>query len=179
MIVLQIISVILCLVAFLVLWILVAPFVIIIDTVNERYLVKLVTFGSAELLLREDVIKIVIRVLFLRFSIDPFKPRKKKAGIKKEKPGKPAKKKPFFRSLRSGRKFIIQMIRSFRAELEAEVDTGDVITNAYLFPAAVFLNRENIHISVNNSGVNNFRLELRNRMIIVLFILIRYKISRW
>ncbi len=176
MVLLQIIFILFCLVLLLVMWILLAPLVVHIDTGSGTYFVELVTLARARLLLPgEDLFKIRMRVFFVHFTIDPFRSRKKKK--KKEKTG-PERKKPERKkriSIRSGKKFVGEMMRSFDAELIGEIDTGDVIINAWLVPAFIFLNSEGFRVSVNNNGINTIRVKLCNRLITMLYLFIKFR----
>ncbi|HYW95275.1 MAG TPA: hypothetical protein VE870_06800 [Bacteroidales bacterium] len=177
MIILQVIFILFCLVVLLVLWILLAPLVLFIDSGNGTYYMELVSLAKARLVFDDDLFKIRMRIFFIHFNIDPFKPSKKKKEKEKKEKKKPAKKKKSIGgSMAAGKKFITEMIRSFSGDLRADIDTGNVITNAYLVPAFVFLNREGFRLRINYTGTNTIRASLQNRLIIMLFIFIKFRI---
>ena len=112
----------------------------------------------------------------MSFKIDPLKPsKKKKKEKKKEKEKKKtSRKKKIGKSFTAGRKMIKEFFHSFKIkEFYLEIDTGDVIKNAFLYPLNVLL-PGNIRFLVNNNGVNIVRLEIQNRLINFLFIFLRF-----
>ncbi len=165
------------LIVLVLLLVLITPLVLYINTNDNTYYVKLKGVTKVQLMFGENAFWIHIRIFFVPFRIDPLKPRKKKKKEADEKPG-PVKKKRKIRSLTALKKMTREMFRSFRIELRVRIDTGDVIGNAWLVPAFTLINRETIHLTVNNAGKNDLELRLQNRLLVMLIIFIRYRIRR-
>ncbi len=153
----------------LLLWILLGPVIIFLNTDTNRYL--LVLPGVIKLVLVPNAELFHIRgwVFFIPFKYNPFK------GRKKEKPEKPKiKAKP--RKLSGNIQMMIDAVRSFRIKkLFLDFDTDDFILNAWLVPAFSYVNSENIRMRVNFEGNSSLILDLRLRLGALLWILIRNK----
>ncbi len=178
MIILQVLLIVFCLVILLLLLVLITPFVLYINTNTDIYYVKLTALAKVRLLLPGGQPLIHIRVLFLNFTLDPLKTRKKKKKKPKAKIRKPSGKKSVLKSMTAGRKMVHQIFRSSKIELQAEFDTGDVIRNAFLIPVSFLVNGDDISFSVNNNGINNIMIRIQNRLIVLLILFIRFRIRR-
>lgn len=177
MIIMKILLIILAVLLLLSLWILVVPIVFYINTERNVYYIKLVSIAKAGLIFNKNDLYIRIRIFFMSFNIDPFKlsKKKKKEKEKEKKKKKPSAKKEIGKSFRAGRKMIAEFFRSFKIrEFYIEIDTGDVIKNAYLFPVSSFITNDKIQFSVNNDGVNLARVKIQNRLINFLIMFLRF-----
>jgi hypothetical protein len=120
----------------LVLWFLLAPVVVVIDSLREDYRVEIRSIGGVWFLPQEDW-KVHFRIFFFQKDYFLFKPRKKKVeapGKKKEK--KKQKGRTFFKMkprtlLRKGRR-VLNTFKIRRCKLD--LDTDDYVANAYLYP---------------------------------------------
>lgn len=71
-------------------------------------------------------------------------------------------------------KKVIKVIKSFKIkELFLNIDTGDVIYNAYLYPLFYFLGGHNRSLFVNYSGEVQFKVTIQNRLINMLIAFIK------
>jgi hypothetical protein len=165
------------------LWVILTSFVLYINTEQNIYYLKLTSIVKVQLLFDEELFLFRLRVFFLSFKINPLKSFKKKKS-KEENEDKPVRKRKKSRKKRmftfsQWRRMATDILRSFKIKvLKAEIDSGDVVTNAYLVPAFVFANRNNINLSASNSGSNSLELELQNRIIILLYIILKYRFTK-
>lgn len=142
-------------------WIMAAPFSILADTYRNEYYLRFGGIGKAELIPLPGDILIRLRVAFWKkdfYPLHPSKPAEKdKPKAKKEK--KPGKK----RTLPASR--IINVLKSFHIKhFRLEIDTGDYIRNAYLWPAVYSIRPLRRHVSINYNGRNECRLLIQNRI---------------
>ena len=124
----------------------------------------------------EDFIAVVLSVPFARFTVYP---REKKE--KKKEPGKsdPEHKKRSVRSKLERIKLLINIAwevicKSRIRRFYLDIDTGNVISNAYLFPL-FFLAGNNQRMELNINYTNNFCLVLdaRNNLLNIIIVTIR------
>lgn len=112
---------------------------------------------------KEELIRIRIQALFMNFY---FYPIKKIGASKKRKYTKPrgTKKKghvPF--------QNVIRLLRTFKIKhFYVDLDTGDCITNAKLYPVFALLNQYNDNFRLNFEGRNHLLLYMHNRPIRIL-----------
>lgn len=65
-----------------------------------------------------------------------------------------------------GFKRILGVLKSFQVkEIFVNIDTGDFVLNAQLYPLCMFLNYHIGQFSINFEGKNQIKLQLRNRPI--------------
>lgn len=156
----------------LLLWILVAPVIIYLDTDRNRYFLSLPGIFKAMVIPSERLFHIRFRIFFVPFTYDPFteKPEKKKKE-KKIKKRRPKKISGLF-------KLAIRVLRSFRIrKLELDIDTDDYILNAWLIPVFSTVNSENIQMRANFEGYASLLLDLRTRIGTLIWIFIINKIK--
>lgn len=178
MIILYVIMGILALLLLLIFWVIMTSLILYINTDQNMYYLKLTSIAKIQLIFDEKLFLFRLRIFFLNFNIDPFKFSKKKKRKKEFKPEMKKRKSHRF-TFSQGRKLVIDIIASFKIKrLSVEIDSGDVVTNAWLVPAFIFANRSNIHLSVNNSGLNSFELKLQNRIIKLLYIFLKFLIHK-
>jgi len=138
------------------------PMVLYIDTAKNNYYLQLKGLAKANLLTDEtEIIKVKLKVLFFNFYIYPFKPKKTSVKVKKTKK-KTAKKS----AKQIGIKKIIKLIKTFKVkQFRMDVDTGDYIANAKLYPLFTLLNYKYGGFHVNFEDRNTMLLSLENRPI--------------
>lgn len=145
----------------LLLGLLLVPIQIYINTANNQYYLQLKGVARANLEGdTEEVIRIKLKVFFTNFYFYPLKkigaakPKKlKKSTVKKPKKGIPVKK-------------IRRVLNSFKVkELFVDIDTGDYISNAKLYPVFAFLNYYRGGFNINFEGRNQVVLFIQNRPI--------------
>ncbi|WP_422858504.1 hypothetical protein ACOKFD_14150 [Flagellimonas sp. S174] len=148
------------------------PMELTINTFNNQYQI---TFkGLAKMWLEADkdsILKIGLKVFFFTRYFSPFDKRKKQVqktrkGVKK----KENKKKGW--SLGQ----IIALLRTFRLKrFRLDIDTGDYITNAKLYPVFALINFYGLPCQINFRDTNGLILQIQNRPIHLLKSFINYK----
>ncbi|WP_228235849.1 hypothetical protein [Allomuricauda sp. M10] len=147
-------------VVLLILGLLFVPIQIYIDTDTARYFFRLK--GLLKFSLEPDekeIIRARMRFLWIDRSFYPLtKPFKTKKDPTKEKKRSAGR--------RLGFRKIFRVLKSFEVrEFIWDLDTGDYITNAKMYPAFAFLNRYRGHFNINFQDRNHLRVDLRNRPI--------------
>lgn len=144
-----------------VIYLLVMPIVLLIDTTTDQYFIQFRGLAKASLEAHEEeILRVKLKVFFLKFYFYPlkkinFKWRFKRAKKEGEKPNKRINFKTGFR-----------LLKSFRIKrLIVDIDTGDYITNAKLYPVAAFLKHYSGNINVNFEGRNKLVICIQNRPI--------------
>jgi len=147
-------------VVLLILGLLFVPIQIYIDTDTAQYFFRLK--GLLKFSLEPDekeVIKARMRFLWVDRS---FYPLTKSFKLKKQ----PDKEKQNSSRKRLGFRKIIRLLKSFEVrEFKWDLDTGDYIANAKMYPAYAFLNRYRGHFNINFEDRNQLLVDLRNRPI--------------
>ncbi|MGB5434795.1 MAG: hypothetical protein WBM98_02810 [Maribacter sp.] len=112
---------------------------------------------------KEELIRIHIQALFMNFY---FYPIKKIGASKKQKKTKTkSTKKKGHVSFQKG----IRVIRTFKVKrFSVDLDTGDCITNAKLYPVFALLNHHTGNFRLNFEGRNQLLLYMHNRPIHIL-----------
>jgi hypothetical protein len=143
---------------FLVIYLLLIPVTLFIDTESNQYYIQLRGLAKASIMQHDKEILIVkLKVLFLKFYIYPLNyltpSKQNKRHIKKK-------------ATLIKIKRILKILKTFRVKrLFVNIDSGNCILNAKLYPLFALLNynRENFH--VNFEGQNQLVLHLKNRPI--------------
>lgn len=148
----------------LVFYLLFVPIIFRIDTDAKQYFIQVKGLMKAELKGdKEQLIKLRLKILFLHFNFFPLKYKKQ------TKTKKPAKSSSRSRRSRFGFRKIIRLFRSFRIrQFSLNVDTGDPILNAKLYPVFGFLNHRYGGFEINFQNRNRLVLEIQNRPIYIL-----------
>jgi hypothetical protein len=146
----------------LITYLLLVPVVLFINTNTNEYYVQIKGFikGNIEAD-KKELFRIKIKVFFFNFSIYPLKKTKK---INKDnKPNNNELKKNKKRmSFKAG----LRLLKSFKIKkLRLNIDTGDCITNAKLYPLFAFLNFKVGGFNINFNGENQLVLKIQNRPI--------------
>ena len=143
------------------LYLLFMKIVLIVDTVNDEYYVKAKGLAKAKIESHEtELLQIKIYTLFMKFSFFPLKKLKKKK--KKAKTDKAAVRKSKTLEIKK----LIRIARTFKVDqLLVDIDTGNCITNAKLFPSFAFMNYYGGQFRVNFEGRNQLFLKVQNRPI--------------
>ena len=142
-------------------YLLFVPLYFVIDVAKKQYFVRI--WGLAKVSLEgheSEFIRLRLNTLFTRFYFYPL--RKKKKGEKKKIEKKAGKR----GNIQSILKYGLQVFKSFKVKkLLVDIDTGDCIENAKLYPAFAFLNYHVGTFQVNFEGRVNMVLHLQNRPI--------------
>ncbi|MCB0471663.1 MAG: hypothetical protein KDC56_01250 [Flavobacteriaceae bacterium] len=156
--------VLLIVVVLLLVFLLVAPLNLYINTGTQEYYAQVKGLLTARLEPHEQkVARVHIALLFFHFYLYPLQYRKQ---LKKK--GSTHKKSRYSRKLFTKR-HMGQLLRSFTVKkLWLNIDTGDTIANAKLFPVCWLLNYTKGTFTVNFEGRNELVLHLQNRPIRIL-----------
>lgn len=154
-------------------WVLFAPLFLYVNTDEEKYSAGLKWFLNFNLIPDEDhLFCIRISVVFYSFNFFPLKKKEKKTKADlKEKKSKKKKKRPALRTILLIKNIVWKIVKSFRLKkLYINMDTNDVMANAYLIPVFANLHRNNINLYVNYSGDFKVIINIENnifRMLVV------------
>ena len=143
------------------LYLLFMKLVLCIDTVNNEYYLQAKGLVKAKIERHEtELIQIKFKMFFINFNFYPLR----KSWKKKKKPE--SKKITPHKSKRIGIKKIMRIAKTFTIEeLFIDVDTGNCITNAKLFPPFALMNSYGGHFKVNFEGRNQLLLKVQNQPI--------------
>ena len=147
-----------------ILYLLFVPLDVVINIAKNQYFVRI--RGLAKVALEgheKEFLQIKLNTLFTRFYFYPL--RKKKKEQKKKIETKSRKRRDFKSNFKRG----LQVIKSFKVKkLMLDIDTGNCIQNAKLYPAFAFLNHHVGTFKVNFEGRVNMVLHLQSRPIIII-----------
>ncbi len=143
------------------LYLLFMKLVLCIDTANNEYYLQAKGLVKAKIEAHEtELIQIKCNMFFFNFNFYPLRKSRKKMKKPKSKKIIPHK------SRRIGLKKIIRIANTFKIdELIVDVDTGNCITNAKLFPPFALMNGYGGHFRVNFEGRNQLLLRVQNQPI--------------
>ena len=146
----------------LLLWLVFAPLDVYINTPQRDYRIRYWGILSMAALPDPDEILILkFRIFFIPFKMYPFRPSKKKDEHKIQK--HPAKKSSK-RFTKLSPKKAWRMLRTFKVlNFKLELDTGDPVQNAKLFPLFALLDFRFGGFGINFNDHNELQLHLRNR----------------
>lgn len=154
-------SIILVILLLLILYLLWMPVVLFIDTDSQQYYLQFKGLAKASIEgHEEEVLRIHLKIVFFHFYFYPLKeigkPKKKK--IQKKNSKKSSK----HIGIRKG----LSLLRSFKVKrLLLDIDTGDCVKNAQLYPYFAFLNYRIGTFHINFEGRNRMALCIQNRPI--------------
>jgi hypothetical protein len=155
------------------LWILLGPVIIFLDTDRDRYFLALPGIFKAAVEPAEELFHIRGWILFIPFRYNPFLRKKRKRQKRAEVV--PAIMRP--KKISGGMRMAADAVRSFRIrKLVLDIDTDDFMLNAWLVPVFSFVNNKNIEMRVNFEGTASMHLEMRNRMATLLWIFIKNRL---
>lgn len=155
-------SIILVLLFLVFVYLLFTPIILSIDTISNTYYMRFSGLVKASVLGdKEAVLKVKVKILFFHFYIYPFR-RNKDIKLKKTKNNlKPIKRRKKMR-LQKG----LRLLKSFKVKrFFLNIDTGDCIANAKLYPVFALLNYKGGNFNINFDGRNQLILFIQNRPI--------------
>ncbi len=143
-------------------YVLLAPIALVINTDKNQYFIEQKGLLKAQLATDEkEVFKIRMKVFFFNFNLYPLK---KKTSSKSKKKHVKLKRKRSKKTVKFKR--VMSVIKSFKIKkFHLELDSGDCINNAKLYPAFAFLNYMNIDCHINFTGRNSLILAIENKPI--------------
>lgn len=157
----MILTIFLILLLLVLIYLLVVPIVLLIDTTTNHYYIQIKGLVKASLEAhKEEILRIKLNVFFLKFYFYPLK------NIGSKKMPKLVATKISKRSKRDDFQTGVRLLKSFRVKkLYIDVDSGDWILNAKLFPVVTLLKNYVGNINVNFQGRNHLVLCIQNRPI--------------
>jgi len=149
----------------LVIFLLLAPIILFIDTNTNQYYIQLKGLAKLNFEADEDeFLKIKLKLFFMNFDFYPLRKHKKNINKKRLTKAKSKKKQNRFKL-----KTALRLLKTFKVkQFVLEIDTGDCIYNAKLYPIFAFLNYRTGSFNINFTGKNHFLLCLENRPIYIL-----------
>ena len=153
-----------------VIYLLLVPIILFINTQTNEYYIQLRGLAKASIQTdKKEILKVKIKVLFMNYNFYPLKRKKTSTKSKKIKKYNNGRKKFEFRKY-------LRMLRTFKIKrLFINIDTGDCISNAKLFPLFTFLNQTKGNFKVNFEGRNQMVLHMQNRPINIIKSFIQFK----
>ena len=149
----------------LLIYVLLIPVIVYINTDKDLYYLQLQGLVKVSLEKHaEEFIQLKLRMFFMNFYFYPLKSRPKKEKKKKIKKRNMIKirKKIGFRK-------VLRILKSFTMKkLLVNVDTGDCILNAKLYPVFAFLNYYIGDFNINYKGENKLVVHIQNRPIYII-----------
>jgi len=144
-----------------ILYLLFVPLDIVINITKNQYFVRIRGLAKAAVEGHDkEFLRIKLNTLFTRFYFYPL--RKKKKEQKKKIETKSRKRRNFKSNFKRG----LQVIKAFEVKkLILDVDTGNCIQNAKLYPAFAFLNHHVGTFHINFEGRVNMVLHMQSRPI--------------
>lgn len=151
----------------LILWILLVPVIIKLDTSRNLYRFMLPGIVSARVVPTTEFFLIRCWVLFIPFTIDPLRMRKR-SKPKQEKVKRKKRNGPSGRRLLKKFRNVTRAIRLRKFELD--IDTDDFLLNAWLVPVFTGANSyRNVQMQVNFEGNLFLLLDVRTRIAALLW----------
>ena len=144
----------------IIVYLLFVPIVLFIDTEQNIYYLQLKGLAKASLQSDEiEILKIKLKLLFFNFYVFPFKPKTTSAKVQKNKTIKKKSKKKEFKK-------VLKVVKTFKVkQFKIDIDTGDCIFNAKLYPLFAMLNYKYGGFHVNFQNKNALLLVIENRPI--------------
>ncbi len=154
---LMILSAVILLVVLLVLWLLLIPIQVFIDTDSNKYFARLRGLAKASFEPDEkELLRVRLKVLFYERC---FYPLTKSIDQKKQSEKNKAK-----RKRKVSFKKMLQLLKSFEVkQFDLDIDTGDYVANAKIYPVFVLLNQFVASFHINFEDRNRLVLDIRNR----------------
>ncbi len=144
----------------LLIFLLFAPIDLLVNTNKNEYKIRIKGLAKAEIEAHEsELVRIKLKVLFLKFYFYPLRKRSTSKSKRKETDVSQKKRRrmPFKKGLK--------VLRSFRLRrLFLEIDTGNCISNARLYPLFALLSfYTDAMLHINYEGRNTLIMHIQNR----------------
>ena len=157
----------------LLMWILLVPFRLEINSEEDIYRAGIPGLVNASLVPTTELFIVRFRIFFFSYYANPFTPSSEKkekepAKDKKEKKKKKGKKGkfPVRRFLKPSLKFMRDIFNTFRLrKLMIDFDTGDDVLNAQLYPVCYVISRHDRYVMVNFDDYQRIIVDLRARLV--------------
>ncbi|MBT8271261.1 MAG: hypothetical protein KJO25_04370 [Bacteroidia bacterium] len=155
----MVLVIILALVLILLAYILLAPVDLYIDTISKEYFIRQRGILKAQALWDDDkIIKLNMQLFFFSFNVFPLDKMKRGKKKKKSKSSKELVK------ARTGQsRKVLKVIKTFRIKrFFIDIDTGDYVQNAKLYPVFTFLDYRYGGFRINFLGRTDLVLHIQN-----------------
>ncbi len=154
-------------------YLLLMPIILSIDTEKNEYFIQLKGLARAYIEPHEEeIIRVKLNVFFMRFYFFPIDEIIKRNKAKKIKVKAPKNNKTKSRKRLSASKGL-QVLKTFKVkQFLIDMDTGDVVQNAKLYPAFAFFNYYKGGFNINFEGRNRLVVYLQNRPIDIIKVFI-------
>jgi len=136
------------------------PVVLYVNTITNEYYLHLKGLAKASIEShKEEVLIIKLKIFFLNFQFYPLRKKKDSAKKNKAKKHKVKRRKPKI-NLRT----VFRTLKTFKVKrFVLNIDTGNCIYNAKLYPLFAFLNYKIGGFNINFGGRNQMVLHIQNR----------------
>ncbi len=164
-----------------IIFVLVTPIIVRIDSDQNQYEIQLQGLAKASIEEhKKELLRIKLKVLGMRFYFYPLRKKVRTLGLSKGKGRTPStdrsrsarddkKKKDKKGSKRFGIRKMIALLRTFTIKkVVLNMDTGDDILNAKLYPLFGFMNHYAGTFTINFEGRNRLVLQMQNRPIYII-----------
>ncbi|HPE57141.1 MAG TPA: hypothetical protein P5514_12240 [Bacteroidales bacterium] len=153
-------------------WLLLAPLYLYIHTGESRYEAGMRSLFKGKFVEGAyGLPEVRVTILFYSFQVPVvrFGSEKKKQGKAKSKKKKSKKSRLNLKTIRLILKIVWKVMRSFKLKkFSLNIDTGNVITNAYLFPVFAVFGGRKYQLSVNYASKNEFIIHYQNNLLTIL-----------
>ena len=166
----MLLAIILIILGIVVTYLLLMPIVLSINTTKNDYYIQLKGLAKANIEAHEEeLIRIKLKIFFMTFYFYPIEEYYKRKRVKKLKPkNHKSKSRKHF-----GFSKVLKLLKSFKVKrFSIDIDTGNVITNAKLYPAFAFMNYHIGGFNINFQGRNHLVVRLQNRPIDIIKVFI-------
>lgn len=140
-------------------YLLIMPIILFVDTASNKYYVQFKGLAKASFeSQKEDIFRVKLTILFFKFYFYPLKNN----NFFKTKKSKMRNSKKSNMSIKKG----LRILRSFKVKkIFVNIDTGDCILNAKIYPFFSFLKHHTGNFNINFNGKNKLVLHIQNRPI--------------
>jgi len=146
------------------LWIMLGPVIIFLDTQENRYHLNLPGIIKVAAVPDGDFFLVRGRVFLIPFRFDPFTENRRKRKRKPKESSETPKRKRSL-NLLQGMKLGRDVMRSFRIRrIWLNIDTDDFMLNTQLVPVFSAINSQHTRMQVNFEGDASLLLDLRTRL---------------
>jgi len=151
-------------------WLLLGPVIVYIDSSSNRYFLNLPGIFHARIVSSENLLLVRGWILFVPYRFNPFKKR----GARKKKKEKAIEKKKKFKFPKGGAGMVKDAVGTIRVrKLELDLDTDDFLLNAWLVPVFNVISFPNTRLNINFKGESSLLLDMRIRLGALLWVFIR------
>ena len=156
-------------------WILFLPIRLVINTENEQFYIK--QSGTFKVTFKLDELELVylrVRLFFISFNLYPIRSILNDSKPSDSKKRKKKKRNLSIRTMHLFFKIIKNNLSTYKVKtLIVNIDTGSVITNAYLFPVGEIIRGKYIRLSINNSNDYNLEVLIENTLYMMVVVTIK------